>query len=214
MIFSREALYAVHLLNNGTTQLFGIPRDKEDFKGFIERGYEQLTSQELLVDNVPTDILMQYGLLLEKYQEKEQYLIFGDYIFAYDEHEYGVIILSMYDDGTYSLEPMIKGIGILAILKQLPFLMKTKEVENRKEVSLDVKTLLRGLGENRSALVEYHKNGRCEYSRLWIDFMDYIIEYDVQREQATLTSGKMLREKISTWTKVGMEDESRNQNRL
>lgn len=214
MILTENALYAIHHLNGGKETIFGVPLITEDYKEFLNKGKKDLEEDKYLVEDVPTEELLTSAITLDSFSKAEHHLIIGNLMMGFSHKKVGVSTIVIHDDGTYRLEPMLKGHVLLAILNQAKFLQKTSEKEAGEFKYADITLILSGLHQNDSTILKYYRKGICEYNMLLVDFYDGVLEYNLDKEVGRSISALEIRKKIVEWTKVGEENESRNKNRL
>ena len=218
MMLTKEAMYAVNELNSSRKSIFGIDieiTEPSKFREFLVRGKDVLTQNNLIIEEKPTDELIELGYLLDKYNNSKEYLVVGDMIIAFTPKSIGVIVLSKYEDDEYTIEAMYKGYILLGIFKQISFLQKTTEFAEGEEKALDLETLTLGLFQSQSTILQYYKRNNCLYDKILVNFEDGIIEYDLNRSRGRLVPASKIRHLITEWTKVGREeDESKYENRL
>lgn len=214
MIFTSQALYALHMLSQQSDLIFNVPllakegEYKDMLKEVLEKGYQDLERMGLIIENQPSEECASYGFILKGYHEAKRYVVLNDFTCAVDvdQHKLFTHVIECVGENEYVLERISK-IILLAIWKQgIPLLQKLEDrhqSEATKEWhTLSLFRLQTYYSENDTIQLEYHEYNECTYNRWIIDNKTELIEYDADKEKVRSISGEVLRNQLIKWLKV------------
>lgn len=134
MTLTLEALYALHILNGHSEELFFLPLLSNGnetraniLKKTLEKGWQDLRKMGLLTDEGVTDEGVRYGLWLLTYHQARQHVCVNDEIFcATDakEDEAFIIVIERQTDGGYLLERLPSIVLLAILMRRYPLLKK------------------------------------------------------------------------------------------
>lgn len=216
MIFTIEALYALHMLNDYSDDLLFLPLPSEDEKTRLEnlrtvllKGYADLEKLGLMIENEPTEDCVQYGLFLKLYHKAFYHCqVDADYCCAsaVDSNKwYSVVIKKVEGDG-YVIEHL-HSLLFLSLLQQGHPILKNLD---KKEKAAATYTwtpyshfrLMTYYSQSEAIRMTTFSNRELLEDRLFIDSPSGLYEFDRQREQIRSINGAYLKSHLIRGLKV------------
>lgn len=197
-IFSLEAIYALHILNEQFDSLPLLPYpdlgkdlpEKERLKKLLETGYRDLTKLGLIVDNKPTDVCVLYGYFIKEYAEAYYHCqVDKDYYCApaSDQSKRMSVVIKRVGDNQYRLTRLLTSVFLGVIIKLHPFL---GDLENKQKDYLksdwEVYALLRLMVRHRhreGLRIKTVQLGTLLDDCLFLDIENQLYQYNLVGEK-------------------------------
>ncbi|BCK46447.1 hypothetical protein ACJBX5_02115 [Streptococcus suis] len=216
MIFSIEALYTLHLLNDHSDDLSFLPLPngqnldrKSLLKETLEKGFEDLKELQLVVDNQLTERGVEYGYYLEEYHSSPYHCRVDLSYFcapAVDEFKRYSILIKEVDEGLFVIER-------LASVWFLGFLLETHPILHHLDDKMKDYLMYDWTPKSHFSLLVEH--GRSEGLRLaveqlgtiysdtlFLEIEESIYEYDLTRELMRSIDSETLQSRLIKDLKV------------
>ena len=132
MIFTLEAIYALHMFNDHSDDIAFLPLPakegetrKEALLRIVEKGFEDLSEMELIVDGTPTEECIQYGVYLDEYAQANYHCNVNQ-MFYYspnvDEYDRMAIIIIKNDANEFLIDRAGTAIFLASLISLYPIL--------------------------------------------------------------------------------------------
>lgn len=215
MEFTSEALYALNMLNDDSTDIFNVPIPKyneegelENLKIVLEKGYSDLEKIGLFQNGEPTEEGLKYGYILKKYQKAKRYMTLNSFTCAVDVDKNKMFshVLEKTDENIYTLERTDKMILLAVFYQNIKFLQQLDNKQQSEDTKIWQDYALLRLeayySQNEAFQLQYFEYDKCTYSALIIDNDTEIIEYDLPRQKVRSIAGKTLKKQFVKFMKV------------
>lgn len=220
MIFTLEALYTLHMLNEYSDDLVFLPLPagvegnesrKENLLWVLEKGFEDLKEMGLIIDNQPTDECAQYGAYLKEYHEASYHCQVDQrlsYAPGVDEFKRMAIIIMEVGDNQFQIDRAGCAVFLAFLMEMHPVLQNVDDT---------IKDYIHSQWENEAfmRLVLHHGNDeaiRIRINELSKDTQDiiyltsdnHLYEYDLDRQIRRSIDSEYLKTQIIKKLKVRM----------
>ncbi|MBP2623851.1 hypothetical protein [Streptococcus oricebi] len=216
MTFSLEALYALHIFNEYSDDLFLLPLPHQegksrldDLRRTLEQGYQDLAAMGLIVDHKPSQACAYYGAFLKGYHRAYYHCqVDNNYFCAQetDSNKWNSIVIKKIGDNRYVLENL-HSLIFLAHLKEIHPLLEDLEKKRKNYAyytwepfsSFRLQTYYR----NREALhLQTFRRRELIKDSLFFEAPSGIYEFDYSKEMIRSLSGSELRDLVIADLKV------------
>ncbi|MBP2623842.1 hypothetical protein [Streptococcus oricebi] len=215
-IFTLEAIYALHLFNDYSDDLFLLPLPSQEGKSrlenlrlVLEKGYEDLGKMGLIVNDEPTEECAYYGAFLERYHKALYHCqVDSNYFCAQetDNNKWVTTVIKQIDDNQYVIENL-HSLIFLAHLKDIHPLLKDieKKRKNYRYYGWEPFSAFRlqtYYADNESFRLQTFRRKELMKDSLFFEAPSGLYEYDMARELVRSIDGEELRDLIVNDLKV------------
>ena len=214
--FTLEAIYALHMFNNYSDDLFFLPLPSEEGKTrlenlrqVLEKGYEDLGKMGLVIDNEPTEECAYYGAFLERYHKAIYHCqVDSNYFCAQetDSNKWTTTVIKQIGDNQYVIETL-HSLVFLAHLKDIHPILKDLE-EKRKNYAyyswepFSAFRLQAYYADNEAIRLQTFRRKELLKDSLFLEAPSGLYEFDVAHERIRSVDGEELRDEIIHELKV------------
>lgn len=216
MIFTLEAIYALHMFNDHSDDIAFLPLPakegetrKEALLRIVEKGFEDLSEMELIVDGTPTEECIQYGVYLDEYAQANYHCNVNQ-MFYYspnvDEYDRMAIIIIKNDANEFLIDRAGTAIFLASLISLYPILQnvdanKKDYLHSEWETEAYLKLVFHH--PNDDALrIQINDSSYNVQDRLYYRSDQYLYEYDMENQSCRSISGDQFKKQLIQKLKV------------
>ena len=175
----------------------------------VEKGFEDLSNMELIVDGTPTEECIQYGAYLDEYAQANYHCNVNQ-LFYYspnvDEYDRMAIIIIQNDENEFLIDRVGTAIFLASLISLYPILQnvdanKKDYLHSEWEAEAYLKLVLHH--PNDDALrIQINDSSHNVQDRLYYRSDQYLYEYDMENQTRRSISGEQFKKQLIQKLKV------------
>ena len=223
MIFSIEALYALHMITNDgySEDLFLLPLPEvegteklEQLKEVLEKGFEDLRSMDLIDENdEPTEACMARGIYLDQYQKAFSHCEVDQQFYCaqlVDSNRWYHIVIERVGENAYTLN-RIHSFQFLGMTIQLHDFLSAQNPQREGNPNASSwepysdERLLIYYGQRPALTVMTYSYKKCSTAYLYLDAPSGLYQYDMLEQRIRSVSTEVMEKEVIKQLKVRIE---------